>query len=58
MSTADRSYVSKVVAARTGLSEQDADKRVAEVTAQSDLDEARKATAQLGAVIERNNPQN
>jgi hypothetical protein len=47
MSTADRSYVSKVVAARTGLSEQDADKRVAEVTAQSDLDEARKATAQL-----------
>jgi hypothetical protein len=49
MSAADRSYVSKVVAARTGLSEQDADKRVAEVTAQvkSDLDKARKATAQL-----------
>ena len=49
MSPADRSYVSKVVAARTGLSEQDADKRVAEVTAQvkSDLDKARKATAQL-----------
>ena len=49
MSQADRSYVSKVVAARTGLSEQDADKRVAEVTAQvkSDLDKARKATAQL-----------
>lgn len=49
MSQADRSYVNKVVAARTGLSELDAEKRVAEVTAQvkSDLDKARKATAQL-----------
>lgn len=49
ISAADRSYVSKVVAARTGLSEQDAEKRVTEVTAQakSDLDKARKATAQL-----------
>jgi hypothetical protein len=49
ISPADRSYVSKVVAARTGLTEQDAEKRVAEVTAQakSDLDKARKATVQL-----------
>jgi hypothetical protein len=49
MSPADRAYVSKVVAARTGLSEQDAEKRVTEVTAQakSELDKARKATAQL-----------
>ena len=45
----DRAYVVKVVSARTGLSEADADKRVAEVTAQvkSDLDRARKAAAQL-----------
>jgi len=41
--------VSKVVAARTGLSQADADKRVNEVVTQakSDLDAARKATAQL-----------
>jgi hypothetical protein len=38
---ADREYVSKVVAARTGLSQADADKRV------NDLDATRKATAQL-----------
>jgi hypothetical protein len=46
---ADRDYVSKVVAARTGLSQADADKRVNEVVTQvkSDLDAARKAAAQL-----------
>jgi len=46
---ADRAYVSKVVAARTGLSQADADKRVNDVITQvkSDADAARKATAQL-----------
>jgi hypothetical protein len=46
---ADRDYVAKVVAARTGLSRADADKRVNEVVTQvkTDLDAARKATAQL-----------
>jgi hypothetical protein len=46
---ADREYVSKVVAARTGLSQADADKRVNEVVTQatSDIDAARKAAAQL-----------
>jgi hypothetical protein len=46
---ADRAYVSKVVAARTGLSQADAEKRVNEVVTQakSDIDAARKATAQL-----------
>jgi hypothetical protein len=46
---ADRAYVSKVVAARTGLSQADADKRVDEVITQakSDIDAARKAAAQL-----------
>jgi hypothetical protein len=46
---ADREYVSKVVAARTGLSQADADKRVSEVVTQAktDLDAARKASAQL-----------
>ena len=46
---ADREYVSKVVAARTGLSQADADKRVDDVVAQakSDIDAARKAAAQL-----------
>ena len=45
----DREYVSKVVAARTGLSQADADKRVNEVVTQakSDIDAIRKATAQL-----------
>jgi len=49
LSPADRSYVAKVVSARTGLSQADADKRVAEVTAQmkSDLDKARKNAMQL-----------
>jgi hypothetical protein len=46
---ADREYVAKVVAARTGLSQADADKRVTEVVTQAkaDLDAARKASAQL-----------
>lgn len=46
---ADREYVSKVVAARTGLSQADADKRVNEVVTQikADTDAARKASAQL-----------
>ena len=46
---ADRDYVSKMVAARTGLSQADADKRVNEVVTQAktDIDAARKATAQL-----------
>jgi hypothetical protein len=46
---ADRDYVSKVVAARTGLSQADAEKRVNEVVTQAkaDIDAARKATAQL-----------
>jgi hypothetical protein len=46
---ADRDYVSKVVAARTGMSQADADKRVNEVVTQvkADTDAARKATAQL-----------
>lgn len=45
----DREYVSKVVAARTGLSQADADQRVNEVVTQakSDIDATRKATAQL-----------
>jgi hypothetical protein len=46
---ADRQYVSKVVAARTGLSQADADKRVNDVVTQAkaDMDSARKAAAQL-----------
>ena len=46
---ADREFVSKVVAARTGLSQADAEKRVNEVVTQvkGDIDAARKATAQL-----------
>jgi hypothetical protein len=45
----DRDYVSKVVAARTGLSQADAEKRVNEVVTQAkaDIDAARKASAQL-----------
>jgi hypothetical protein len=48
-SAADRSYVAKVVAARTGLSQADADKRVSDVIAQvkADLDKARKAAMHL-----------
>lgn len=49
MNTADRAYVDKVVAARTGLTQAEADKRVNEVITQikTDTDAARKATAQL-----------
>ena len=49
LKAADKSYVSKVVAARTGLSQADADKRVNDLVTQvkSDADAARKATAQL-----------
>ena len=49
MKAADRDYVTKVVAARTGLSQADADKRVNDVITQirADTDAARKATAQL-----------
>jgi hypothetical protein len=49
MTPADRSYVAKVVAQRTGLSQADAEKRVTEVTTQvkADLDKARKNAAQL-----------
>jgi hypothetical protein len=46
---ADREYVAKVVAARTGLSQADAEKRVDQVVTQAkaDADAARKAAAQL-----------
>jgi hypothetical protein len=46
---ADRTYLGKLVAARTGLTQADADKRVTDVTnqAKADVDAARKATAQL-----------
>jgi len=49
LSTEDRTYVSKLVANRTGLSQADADKRVNEVTnrAKADADAARKVAAQL-----------
>jgi hypothetical protein len=48
-SAADRSYLAKVVAARTGLSPADADKRVNDVITQvkADLDKARKAAEHL-----------
>jgi hypothetical protein len=46
---ADREYLSKVVAARSGLSQPDAEKRVNDVVTQAktDIDAARKAAAQL-----------
>jgi hypothetical protein len=49
MKPVDRQHVSKVVAARTGLSQADADKRVNDVIteAKADADAARKATAHL-----------
>ena len=45
----DRTYVAQVVAARTGLSQTDAEKRVSDVTnqAKTALDNARKAAAKL-----------
>ena len=44
----DRTYVAKIVASRTGLSQADAEKRVNDVVTQvkTDLDEARKAAMQ------------
>jgi hypothetical protein len=49
LAPADRTYVAKVVSARTGLAQPEAEKRVSEVTNQvkSDLDKARKNAAQL-----------
>jgi hypothetical protein len=49
LTPADRSYLSQLVASRTGLSQADADKRVNDVLAQakSDLDKARSAAAKL-----------
>jgi len=48
-SAADRTYVAQVVAARTGLSQADAEKRVTEVTnqAKAATDAARKSAAKL-----------
>jgi hypothetical protein len=48
-SAADRSYLAKLVAARTGLSPADADKRVNDVIAEAkqDLEKARKAAEHL-----------
>jgi hypothetical protein len=48
LNPADRSYVAKVVSARTGLSQADAEKRVNDVVTQvkADLDAARKAAMQ------------
>ena len=48
-SAADRSYVAKVVATRTGLSQADADKRVSDVIVQvkADLGNTRKAAMHL-----------
>jgi hypothetical protein len=49
VSPADRAYTAQVVAARTGLSQADAEKRVAEVVNQAKIaaDSARKAAAHL-----------
>ena len=49
ISAADRSYMAKVVSARTGLSQQDAEKRVSDTIAQAKkaADDARKAAAKL-----------
>jgi hypothetical protein len=49
LNTADRAYVAKVVSARTGLSQADAEKRVNDVVTQvkADLDVARKAAMQI-----------
>jgi hypothetical protein len=49
LKTPDRDYTAKVVAARTGLSQQEAEKRVNDVVTQikADLDAARKAAASL-----------
>ncbi|MDR3468575.1 MAG: hypothetical protein P4M07_21805 [Xanthobacteraceae bacterium] len=49
LNAADRAYVTKVVSARTGLSQADAEKRVNDVVTQvkTDLDSARKAAMQI-----------
>jgi hypothetical protein len=49
LSATDRAYVAKIVAARTGLSQPEAEKRVAETITQAKkaADDARKATAKL-----------
>jgi len=49
VTAADRSYLGQLVAARTGLSQQDAEKRINDVVTQikADADSARKATASL-----------
>lgn len=49
LNTNDRTYVAKVVSARTGLSQADAEKRVNDVATQvkKDLDNARKAAMQI-----------
>jgi hypothetical protein len=49
LAAADRTYLAQLVSARTGLSQADADKRVADVIteAKSDLDKARSAAAKL-----------
>jgi hypothetical protein len=49
LGAADRAYVAKVVSARTGLSQQDAEKRVNDVVTQikADMDKARKAAMQI-----------
>jgi hypothetical protein len=49
LNPADKTYVAKVVSARTGLNEADAEKRVTEVTTRvkADLDSARKAAMQI-----------
>jgi hypothetical protein len=49
LNPSDRSYVAKVVSARTGLSQADAEKRVNDVVTQvkADLDAARKAAMQI-----------
>src|SRR5476651_757280 len=51
VSAPDRTYMAQVVAARTGLSQADADKRVSDVInqAKTALDNARKAAAKLAA---------
>lgn len=49
LSPADRTYIAKVVSARTGLSQADAEKRVSDTIAQAKkaADDARKAAAKL-----------
>jgi hypothetical protein len=53
LSAADRTYVTQVIAARTGVSQQEADKRLTDVTnqARAAADAARKAAAKLSLWI-------